>query len=350
MDFILNGQANGHFAGVLMQNNFDVNTLRPYIGRDGRTYITQNQGGKPVAVPIGNAAASLRKDEWIDLDLAVVAAAKNRLNIVQDVRGAGLTYNIPNGMGKTILETETMSDITAARISMDPAVRSEGDRPHYEVSGLPLPIIHKDFSFNARQVATSRNTGASIDVSTAELAGRRVAEEIEKLFAGSQSFAYGGQSVYGLTNYPSRITRTITVPTDSGWTPATTVADVLGMRQDSEDALHYGPWVLFTAPAWDRYLDDDYSTLKGDNTLRDRLNAIDRINSIRTADYLSGFDMVLVQMTSDVIRAVEGMQITTLQWETNGGMTLNFKVMAIVVPQLRADYNGNTGIVHGADA
>jgi hypothetical protein len=27
-------------------------------------------------------------------------------------------------------------------------------------------------------------------------------------------------------------------------------------------------------------------------------------------------------------------------------MELNFKVMAILVPQLRADFNSNTGIVH----
>jgi hypothetical protein len=52
-------------------------------------------------------------------------------------------------------------------------------------------------------------------------------------------------------------------------------------------------------------------------------------------------------MTSDVIRMVIGMDVTTVQWETMGGMRLHFKVMAIMVPQLRADYNSNTGIVHG---
>jgi hypothetical protein len=31
-------------------------------------------------------------------------------------------------------------------------------------------------------------------------------------------------------------------------------------------------------------------------------------------------------------------------------MQLNFKVMAIMVPQLRSDFNGNTGIVYGATA
>jgi hypothetical protein len=47
---------------------------------------------------------------------------------------------------------------------------------------------------------------------------------------------------------------------------------------------------------------------------------------------------------------VIGMDVTTVQWETHGGMRLNFKVMAIMVPQLRSDFNGNAGIVHGSTA
>ena len=106
--------------------------------------------------------------------------------------------------------------------------------------------------------------------------------------------------------------------------------------------------------AWDRYLDDDYSTAKGDNTLRERLKAISDITDVRTLDYLdtagTSYIMVLVQMTSEVIREVIGMDITTVQWETRGGMMLNFKVMAILVPQIRADINSRTGIVHGTTA
>ncbi len=55
-------------------------------------------------------------------------------------------------------------------------------------------------------------------------------------------------------------------------------------------------------------------------------------------------------MTTDVVREVIGMDVTTVQWETKGGMQLNFKVMAILVPQIRADQNSNTGIVHGTTA
>ena len=118
MNFILNGQATGDIANKLLEANFDVNALRPYIGSDGQSYITQNVNGKPQAI-VTNAPASLRKDDWILLDEAIVPAAKERLRLVADLRSAGLTFTIPNGMGKTVLETETQSDISAARISMD---------------------------------------------------------------------------------------------------------------------------------------------------------------------------------------------------------------------------------------
>jgi len=352
MDFILNGQAQGSVATTLLNNGFDVAALRPWVGKDGRHYIAQNQGGKLIARATPVANATLRKDEWKIIDDAIVAAAKDRLRVVADLRGAGLTFTIPNGMGKTVLETETVSDITPAIISMDPARQSEADRPDYDLVSLPLPVIHKDFFFNARQIATSRERGAPIDVTMGQLAARRVAEEAEKLVVGtSPSYTYGGGTIYGLTNFPSRLTQVLTSPEDTGWTPAVTVREVLSMRQASENHFHYGPWVLYNSPAWDEYFDDDYSTAKGDNTLRQRLAAIQGISGARTADYLgSGFTLILVQQTTDVIREVIGMDITTVQWETMGGMRLHFKVMAIMVPQLRADKNGNTGIIHGAAA
>ena len=92
----------------------------------------------------------------------------------------------------------------------------------------------------------------------------------------------------------------------------------------------------------------DYSAAKGDNTLRDRLLRIEQIQDVRRLDFFTNtFSLLVVQMTPDVARAVNGLDFTTLQWQTMGGMRLNFRVMAIQVPQLRADYNGNCGICHG---
>ena len=351
MDFILNGQAHGNLAAMLMQNNFDVNMMRPWVGADERSYVTANRQGKLIAVPLTNAVATLRKDEWIQLDTAVVKAAKPRLRAVADLRGRGLQYVIPNGMGKTVLQTESQSDISDATVSMDGLRESQKDRPEYDLVNLPLPIIHKDFQYTARQVMASRNGGSPLDTTGAELAARRVAEMAEKLLLGvSTTAAFGGGTVYGYTTLLGRMSEVLTAPTASSWSPAVTVQEVLEMRSKSTAARHYGPWMLYTSPDWDQYLDDDYSSLKGDLTLRERLAKISGVEGIQTLDYLEDYDMVLVQMTSDVVREIVGMDITTLQWETQGGMLLNFKVMAILVPQLRTDFNGNGGIVHGATA
>ena len=347
LDLIFNGQGVGTIASRLLAADMDPNVLRPYVGRDGRAYMTLTQNGKAAAVPVQNSNATLRKDEWIQLDEAVIKVARQRLKAVADIRAAGLTYNIGNGMGKTVLQYQKQSDISPAAISMDGLRKTQNDRPEYDLNNLPLPIIHKDFQLTARQLAASRNGNTPLDTSMAEMAGRMVAEQAEKLLLGvADSYSYGGGTVYGYRNFPDRITGTVTAPTAGGWTPATAVAEVLAMRQDSMDALHYGPWRLYNSPAWDQYLDEDYSAAKGDNTLRERLRKIANIGDISTLDYLPAWDLILVQQTSDVVRLVVGMDFTTVQWEEQGGMQLNYKVMGILVPQLRSDMNNNTGIVH----
>jgi hypothetical protein len=106
--------------------------------------------------------------------------------------------------------------------------------------------------------------------------------------------------------------------------------------------------MLFNSPAWDSYLDRDYSASKGDNTVRDRVLKISGIEGMETLDFMSNYDMVLCQMTSDVVRAVVGMDIVTVQWDSHGGLQKNFKTMAIIVPQFRSDQESQCGIVHGS--
>jgi hypothetical protein len=251
-------------------------------------------------------------------------------------------------MAKTVLEYEDQSDISDAEIGMDPLRRADGDRPVYDLKSLPLPVTYKDFDIGLRQLLASRNSSTPLDTSTGELAGIKVAEAVEKLTSGSNSsFSYGGGVVYGLTNYTSRLTKTITAPTAGGWTPAITLQEVLAMKTQSQNAFHYGPWTLYCTTDWDEYMDDDYSTAKGDLTLRERIGKVENVSAPITLDHLSGTHaMVMVQESTDVIRMVIGMEIATVQWEAEGGFGQHFKVLTIQVPQIRADQNSNTGIVH----
>lgn len=364
MDFVMNGQGSGDVAKRLLQYGGDPGCLRPWIGRDGQSYITVNTGrvddkGQPIGQNIvTNTVATLRKDEWVLLDEAIIRVAKPRLRAWADLMSRGLRYGIPNGMAKTVLQYQNLSDITPATISMDGLRESDRDRPVFDLANLPLPIIHKDFSFSARELMVSRTTSnfmsggpsAALDTTTAELAARRVAEEVEKLLLGvSAAYVFGGGTVYGYTNFPSRATKSMTAPTGSN--QAVTLAEVLDMKKKSKAMYHFGPWMLYTSVDWDEYLDTDYILTGGNvatQTLRERLERVDGIVGVMTLDYLPAKTMVLVQMTPDVARGVVGMDFTTVDWASFGGMQMNFKIMCIMVPQLRADQNGNTGVVHGS--
>jgi len=341
----VNGALYGNVAECLAANDFNIGYLRPWLGNDGFTYVRNNEGK---AVRIANATSTLRKDDWIQLDQAIVKAAKPRLKLVNSLRASGLRYQIQNGLGTTVLQTETMGDINDAGVSMDALVATNSDRPEFELSNLPLPVISKDFHFSLRQINTSRRGGSPLDTTMAEECARKVAEIAEKMALGTYgSYTFGGGTVYGLTNFPSSLLKTMTSPAVSAWTPETTVTEVLAMRQQAYDAHQYGPFKLYVSPAWDAKLDADFKA-NGDRTLRERIEKIANIEEVVTLDYLTGYKMILVQQTSTTIRIVEGMDITTLQWDSDGGLKKNFKVMAILVPQIRADQNSKCGIVYGS--
>lgn len=382
-DFIINGRGHGSFAQHLEGVRFDPGLLRPYIDDAGRKCVTVNTGRREfnketgryhpvyekrtlreledmdIDIPVRNAA-SLRKDEWIELDNVIIRAARARLRAWSDLASAN-SFGGFDGMSRTILEHETMSDPGEALVDMDGLTEGRADSPKFQLEGLPLPITHADFWFSSRRLSISRNTGTPLDTVMGEAAGRRIAETIERTVIGvTTGLTYGraadygrAPTVYGYRNFPDRITKTdLTAPTGSN--PEVTVAEVLEMRELAYAANYFGPFMLYHSTDWDQYLDNDYARLGGNNasmTLRDRLKKIDGISDVRRLDFLPGasypFEMILVQMTSDVARAVSGMDITTIQWDAVGGMRKNFKVMAIMVPQLRADFNGNTGIVHG---
>lgn len=361
MDFIFNGQPQGKVADRLAEHGFNPHALRPYLSDCGQyTCISVHNGkfnddGTPQLVQkvIGNTTATLRKDAWKHLDTVVVKVAKERLKAVADLRSAGLTFSVPNGLGTTVLETETQSDIEPASVSMDGLRKNGNDRPVWELGFLPLPIVHKDFSYSARQIATAARSGSPLDTTSAELAARRVAEETEKLLLGvstvADQFSFGNGVIYGYTDFPQRLTKTLTQPTGIASDGTTFLTEVLAMIKQSKDAFHYGPFILYVSTEWDQFLDADFKT-NSDKTLRQRIMDLTDITDVRTLDFLANFDVVLVQQTTDVVRMVIGMDIVTVMWDTEGGLQKNFKVMSILVPQLRADQNGNTGIVHGTVA
>jgi len=372
-DFFLNGRGHGAVAEQLSAIGGDPGRLRPYYDSNGQKCVTINTGqvdaeGKPVfealtlneAERMGlsiNATTILRKDEWITLDNVVLQAARQRLRAWSDLAAVS-SYGGFDGYATTILEYEAASDPGEANTDMDGLSEGRNDAMKYQLEGMPLPITHSDFFVRDRQLAASRSRGLPIDLSMGEAAGRRVAEKIEKMLVGTvTAFQYGKSTdysrtsaVYGYTTFTGRTTKTdLTTPTGSNG-PAV-LTDVLEMIELAYSNNFYGPFMLYHSTDYSQFMDNLFSTTEPSaGTLRNRLREIDDIQDVRRLDYLPSstnpFTLILVQMTGDVVRAVNGMPLTTVQWSTRGNLMHNFKVMTIMAPQIREDFNGNCGIVH----
>jgi len=357
VEFIKNNQASGSVADKILANRGDLSTLRPWVGRDGRNYVAvrtgNNDDGSPKYDAITtNAPATLRKDEWIRMDEAVVRAGRAQLRLVDDLNAMGLTYGGFDGMAVTVIQHQSMTDAGEADLSMDGLRKGRRDRPIFDIVNLPLPIAHADFHFSLREIMVSRNGGPPLDTTMAEQSSRKVMELIEKLTVGSlPTYSYGGGTIYGLMNHPQRLTKTITAPTAGGWTAAATIVQILDMIQKLQDKFFNGPYGVYLSSNWTQYLDNDYNVNYSGETLRTRLAKIADIRFVRKLDYLpSGatFTLIVVQLSSDVIQMVNGMALTNLEWDSHGGLQKNFKIMAIQVPRLRTNTDLNIGINHGS--
>ncbi len=378
-DVVIDNVGQGEAGSRLAEVRYDPGLLRPYFDRKGRECVTCNTGrhiydkklarmvpevkgmristAKHMGLPVINTATALRKDEWIMFDSVVVREARQRLRAWSDL-AASSSFGGFDGMSKTILEWETVNDPGEAIVDMDGITEGRADSPQYQLEGLPLPITHSSYHFSKRQIAASRNTSTPLDTAMAGFSARRVAESIEKTLIGIDTgITYGvaadynnAPTVFGYTNHPDRNTKSdLTVP--DGTNAAVTLGEVLNMIQTQANDNFFGPFMLYHSTDWDEFMDDDYVAASPQNTLRERLRKIDAITDVRRLDFLTNtFTLLLVQMTSEVARAVIGMDFITIQWETLGGMQQNFKVMTIQVPQLRSDHTGRSGIMHGTTA
>lgn len=382
---VLNALPNGS-----MPDSDWVRMRQPYLDKHGRSCVTihdinggytknDSSGGEPRPLlrnylvndlrnmgyplpPVVNAT-TLRKEDWIYLDTNVVRAARQRLRAWTDLANSS-SFGGFNAMGKMTVEYQAMSDPGRAYVDMDARTAGTTDTPQFILRSLPLPITHSDFGYSQRELMVSRNSNTPLDTVMGEAAGRRVAEMTEDITIGNvtgvtygtQTTGYGTHTgtstVYGYTNFPQRLTKTnFTAPTAGGWTPDTAHNEILAALDQIYAQFFYGPFIIYHSIDWTQYMNRVYAVSGGNNpgeTLRTMLLKNPDIQDVRRLDRLtSTFTLIFVQMTSEVAQAVNGMDITTIQWEERGGLDLRFKVMAIQVPRLRSDYASKTGLLHG---
>jgi hypothetical protein len=329
-----------------------------------RKYLIEDLQRRGINSPVWNALL-LPKDAWIRLDAAVTRPSRQRLNAWEDLAAASSVGGF-DAWSTWTFEYQGISDPGEARVDMDPVVPGRTDRPRFDLRSLPLPVTHSDFFYTKREIDTSRRSGQPLDTTMGESCTRRVEEVVEQTTIGtttgvtygpsatSDARYVGTSTVYGYTNSPYRITKTdLNVPTAAN--PEKAVEDVLEMLELMYAQGFFGPFTLYHSTGYSRFYNDDYFRTGGTaavRTTRERLMNIENISAIKRLDYLtSGYQLVLVQLGNPATaQAINGMPPTLLQWETSGGLMLNFKVMAIQVPLIRGNFAGVTAIVHGTTA
>lgn len=287
----------------------------------------------------------LRKDEWRSFDEALVTEGALRLTGVADLVAAGLTVNIPNGLGKTVHEYEKITDMTPAVHSLDGNVRSEGDRQEFQLASLPLPITHKDFHINLRTLMASRNRGEALDTTQVRTAGRLVSEATEDLLFNGAAQSWGGLSIFGYRTFPDRNVGGFSGANWDTAVGAVIVTDVQAMMSVLRADRFFGPYWLYLPANFEANFDNDFKA-ETQQTIRQRLMEFDSLTAIRVADQMPDDEAVLVQATSDVVQMVQGEALQTVQWDINGGFGINFKAFTINVPLLKSDHASRSGVFH----
>lgn len=307
--------------------------------------------------PNFRALAPLEENAQKIIDRAVVKVGRERLTFAEDIMRAGLTYTITDPLSVTQLEWYKVNKVGAAQRTMSPSARGENKQQDMLPSRLPIYLTTDTFELDIRTLRASRRVGMPLDTALAEFCTRSVNEAIEDAAINGATTLDGedlkvnGYSAPGALNAPNAETQALTA---AAWTTAPVGATVFAQTQLMLDKLRankkYGPYRMYVGTVIGAALESDYSSSKGDNTIKERLLKIEGLEAVRTADMIPAGKVLVIQMTSDVIDMVVGQTPTVIPWTSLDGFTIHNLVMAIMIPRVRSDYEGQSGICIGTTA
>jgi len=298
--------------------------------------------------------SALRKDEWEELDRVVVPAAVAPLRLTNILIARRLVRGI-GSLGTLLTQYNRVSEMTSANISLRGHASGEKDLVDYDLKGVPVPIIFKEFEIDQRMLLSSRQMGNGLDTSNGAAAARVVAEKVDDLaINGDSSISLNGNTIYGLVTHPDRNTDTATNYGGGDWGTIDNVTKtVAGMIAAAVADGYYGPYAVFVASTqYNQAALVVYSDGSG-KTPMERVLAMPQIAAFEMIPQLADGTVILVQLTSDVIEiaTVNGyFPIINLEWASGDGMLNMFKAMAAGVPIVKSAYGGKSGVVHATGA
>lgn len=313
------------------------------LGGGSKARLLASNGFDPAVL---RTQATLLYDEWKLFDSQITTIARERLVVTQELMRRGLTYPIADALGVIQLVWQRSGDMNAAEVTMSGLPEADKDALDFDLVSMPLPMIHKEFTLNLRQLTVSRRGGLPLDTTMAEIAMRKIAEKVEAIIFTGLTISTNLGTIYGLLNHPNRNTGSVTASWQLvGTTGAQIIGDVIAMVNAAYAKNMFGPYMLFVPTAVYNNLMNDFKA-NSDLTTLQRIMELPDIQGIMPTNRMTSTNVLMVQLTSDVIQMIDGIQPTMVEWEERGGFELNFMIYTIMLPRVRADYLSQSGIVH----
>lgn len=294
-------------------------------------------------------ATTLEEDEWETLSDRMVTVYQQTTVGIEDLQSAGLTRNL--SLATKVDLWQERNEMSEADVSMDGETRSQEDRTTYQTSGVPIPIVHKDFRISDRDLQSSRRMGNDLRTDGVAQATTTVTEMLERiLFEGWNPTVRDSDgdtwTLYGYTTHPDRNT-----VSGSDWGTAGNIRDAFVSSLDAldnDERTGGGFWSYIAPPQWRQFRSAIDPDGDGNMTVRERvLNEFDsEIGAVRRAPFLDDGEMVMVDPSPDVVELAVAEDVQTIEWQSGSGMTNQYKVMAAMAPEIKSDNTGQSGVVH----
>lgn len=307
---------------------------------------------------LGNAASILPRDAWLDLDGITRRVMRNDEGqaYMADLMPLAKAVNI----GKLVHLNRVSSDAGSVVRSMSGQVPVGLDKVVYDYRGSPVPIFATAYGREWREWNTlqSENFDALSDDQEAHTAKLRRNMALYAL-DGDSSIVFEGYTATGIRTSP--LSKVINLGAAVGGANI----DLTTATADQIDAFFSGPFGamldanlitgkvnLYISPEIARAWDKAYSAAAGfkPGTIMEFVAKNRRINKIAVTYELTGNAFFGFVPNSDYIRPLIGMAVnTTAQTRLNPTDNYNFLVMGAMGIEIRADYNGKSGVFYSTD-
>ncbi|MHC1549403.1 major capsid protein [Phyllobacterium sp. K27] len=304
---------------------------------------------------LGNAAAILPRDAWLDLDGITRRVMRNDEGQVYmaDLMPLAKAVNI----GKLVHLNRVSSDAGTVVRSMSGQVPVPLDKVTYAYRGSPVPIFSTAYGREWREWNTlqSENFDALSDDQEAHTAKIRRDMALYAL-DGDSTIDVGGYQAYGIRTSP--LSKSINLGSGAGGANI----DLTTATADEIDAFFSGPFGamldanlitgkvnLYISPEIARAWDKAYSAAAGfkPGTIMEFVAKNRRINKIAVTYELTGNAFFGFVPNSDYIRPLVGMAVnTTAKTRQNPTDNYQFLIMGAMGIEIRADYNGKSGVFY----